>query len=308
MSEKNSKTPQKATREGIEKATGRDAKKGTRGGIKGASKKPAKKVDSQYAGKKSSKKVDSQSTGKKSTNKSSKKADSQSSEKSSKNPNFFSRLHNAMLMGFIRLSNPVETPTDNAVIDEAKKNKGLSRVLNTPLVGRVVILLVTVLTVLAILQASMYSSAALKNHEIMIEERAKNVYSLQSVQSIQDTNQYGEIGDTVTTYLGDKGNIANVYPGVHSDRGKYGLGYYYSAGNGLLRPSSFKEVWNGSGLGGTFASILWVLMLILLLGSKRWFKGSKFDVKSRRWLWFLQIINGVLIVIFWVQFITPLVA
>jgi hypothetical protein len=291
MSEKNSKTPQKATREGIEKTTGRGAKKGTRGGIKGAYKKTAKKEDSQSVGKKSSKKVGSQS-----------------SEKYSKNPNFFSRLHNAMLMGFIRLSNPVETPTDNAVIDEAKKNKGLSRVLNTPLVGRVVILLVTVLTVLAILQASLFSSAALKNHKIMIEERAKNVYSLQSVQSIQDTNQYGEIGDTVTTYLGDKGNIANVYPGVRSDRGKYGLGYYYSAGSGLLRPSSFKEVWNGSGLGGTFASILWVLMLILLLGSKRWFKGSKFDVKSRRWLWLLQIINGVLIVIFWVQFITPLVA
>lgn len=292
MSEKNSKTPQKATREGIKK----DTRKGTQEGIEADSQSSEKK--------KPTKKADSQSTGKKSA----KKADSQSSEKSSKNLGFFSRLHNAMLMGFIRLSNPVETPTDNAVIDEAKKNKGLSRVLNTPLVGRVVIVLVTVLTVLAVMQASMYSSAALKNHEIMIEERAKNVYSLQSVQSIQDTNEYGEIGDTVTTYLGDKGNIANVYPGVRSDRGKYGLGYYYSAGSGLLRPSTFKEVWNGSGLGGTFASILWVLMLILLLGSKRWFKDSKFDIKSRRWLWLLQIINGVLIVIFWVQFITPLVA
>lgn len=232
----------------------------------------------------------------------------QVSKGNAKKSGFFARLHTAMLLGFIRLSNPVEEHTGNAVIDEAKQNKGLSRVLNTPLVGRVVSMLVTVLIVLAILQASMFSSAALKNHKIMLEERAKNVYSLQSVKSIKDTGKYGEIGDTVTTYLGDEGKIINVYPGVRSDRGKYGHGYYYAEERGLLRPSTFKEVWNGSGLGGAFASILWVMTLILLLGSNRWFKGSKFDVKSRRWLWLLQIINGVLVVVFWVQFVTPLVA
>lgn len=182
-------------------------------------------------------------------------AKKQTSKSDAKKPNFFTRLHTAMLLGFIRLSNPVEASTENAVIDEAKQNKGLSRVLNTPLVGRVVSVLVTVLVVLAILQASMFSSAALKNHKIMIEERAKNVYSLQSVKSIKDTGKYGEIGDTVTTYLGDEGKITNVYPGVRSDRGKYGLGYYYAEVRGLLRPSTFKEVWNGSGLGGAFASI-----------------------------------------------------
>lgn len=235
-------------------------------------------------------------------------AKKQESKGNVKKSGFFARLHTAMLLGFIRLSNPVEAPKDNAVIDEAKQNKGLSRVLNTPLVGRVVSVLVTVLIVLAILQASMFSSAALKNHKIMLEERAKNVYSLQSVKSIKDTGKYGEIGDTVTTYLGDEGKITNVYPGVRSDRGKYGHGYYYAEERGLLRPSTFKEVWNGSGLGGAFASILWVMVLILLLGSNRWFKDSKFDVKSRRWLWLLQIINGVLVVVFWVQFVTPLVA
>ena len=251
----------------------------------------------QKAGKMSDKKQESKVGAKK-----------QASKDAAKSQGFFARLHTAMLLGFIRLSNPVEAPTENAVIDEAKQNKGLSRVLNTPLVGRVVSVLVTVLIVLAILQASMFSSAALKNHKIMIEERAKNVYSLQSVKSIKDTGKYGEIGDTVTTYLGDEGKITNVYPGVRSDRGKYGLGYYYAGERGLLRPSTFKEVWNGSGLGGAFASILWVMVLILLLGSNRWFKGSKFDVKSRRWLWLLQIINGVLVIVFWVQFVTPLVA
>lgn len=231
-----------------------------------------------------------------------------SSEKSSKKSGLFARLHMAMLKGYISLSNPADVAPNNVIVDEAKKNKGLSRVLNTPLVGRVVSVLVTVLIVLSILQASMFSSAALKNHKVMLEERAKNLYSLQSVESIQDTGKYGELGDTVTTYLGDEGKITNVYPGVRSDRGKNGLGYYYAKERGLLRPATFGEVWRGSGLGGAFASILWVMMLILLLGSKRWFKDSKFDVKSRRWLWFLQVINGVLVAIFWVQFATPLVA
>lgn len=240
--------------------------------------------------------------------KSSKKSSKKQTEKSSGKSGFFARLHMAMLKGFISLSNPVDATPDNVIVDEAKKNKGLTRVLNTPLVGRVVSVLVTVLIVLSILQASMFSSAALKNHKVMLEERAKNLYSLQSVESIQDTGKYGELGDTVTTYLGDEGKITNVYPGVRSDRGKNGLGYYYAKESGLLRPATFGEVWRGSGLGGAFASILWVMMLILLLGSKRWFKDSKFDVKSRRWLWFLQIINGVLVVVFWVQFVTPLVA
>ena len=238
----------------------------------------------------------------------SKQGTPQSSKKPSEKSGFFARLHMAMLKGFISLSNPVDATPDNVIVDEAKKNKGLSRVLNTPLVGRVVSVLVTVLIVLSILQASMFSSAALKNHKVMLEERAKNLYSLQSVESIQDTGKYGELGDTVTTYLGDEGKITNVYPGVRSDRGKNGLGYYYAKERGLLRPATFGEVWRGSGLGGAFASILWVMMLILLLGSKHWFKDSKFDVKSRRWLWFLQIINGVLVAIFWVQFVTPLVA
>lgn len=246
--------------------------------------------------------------GKKPSKKLSKKGASQPTEKSSKKPGFFARLHMAMLKGYISLSNPMDVAPDNVIVDEAKKNKGLSRVLNTPLVGRVVSVLVTVLIVLSILQASMFSSAALKNHKVMLEERAKNLYSLQSVESIKDTGKYGEIGDTVTTYLGDEGKITNVYPGVRSDRGKNGLGYYYAKERGLLRPATFGEVWRGSGLGGAFASILWVLMLILLLGSKRWFKDSKFDVKSRRWLWFLQVINGVLVAMFWVQFVTPLVA
>lgn len=262
--------------------------------------------------KKSSKKQAQQGikrqAGKHEAEKSSKKIDKRGASQPSEKPGFFARLHMAMLKGYISLFNPVDVVPDNAVVDEAKKNKGLSRVLNTPLVGRVVSVLVTVLIVLSILQASMFSSAALKNHKVMLEERAKNLYSLQSVESIQDTGKYGEIGDTVTTYLGDEGKITNVYPGVRSDRGKNGLGYYYAKERGLLRPATFGEVWRGSGLGGAFASILWVLMLILLLGSKRWFKDSKFDVKSRRWLWFLQVINGVLVVMFWVQFATPLVA
>lgn len=237
-----------------------------------------------------------------------KKGASQSATGNVKKPNLFARLHVALLTGIMGLTSPTGVVEGNAVVEEAAKGKGLSRVLNTPLVGRVVSVLVTVLTVLAILQASVFSSVALKNHKLMVEEREKNLYSLQSVESIKDTGKYGEIGDTVTTYLGDEGKITNVYPGVRSDKGKNGLGYYYAKERGLLRPSTFGEVWRGSGLGGSFASALWVLILILLLGSKRWFKDSKFDMKSRRWLWLLQIINGVLVVIFWLQFITPLVA
>lgn len=234
-----------------------------------------------------------------------KKGANQSAAGNAKKLGLLARLHMAMLTG---MTNPADVVEDNAVVEEAKKGKGLSRVLSTPLVGRVVSVLVTVLTVLAILQASVFSSIALKNHRLMVEEREKNLYSLQSVESIKDTGKYGEIGDTVITYLGDEGKITNVYPGVRSDKGKSGLGYYYAEERGLLRPATFGEVWRGSGLGGSFASALWVLMLILLLGSKRWFKDSKFDVKSRRWLWFLQIINGVLVIMFWLQFITPLVA
>lgn len=245
---------------------------------------------------------------KKGTKRSVKKGASQSADDSAKKLGLFSRLLIAMLTGIMNMTSPTDVVEGNAVVEEAKKSKGLSKILNTPLVGRVVSVLVTVLTVLAIIQASAFSSGALKNHKLMVEERAKNLYSLQSVESIKDTGKYGEIGDTVTTYLGDEGKITNVYPGVRSDRGKNGLGYYYAEERGLLRPSTFVEVWRGSGLGGAFASTLWVLLLILLLGSKRWFKDTKFDVKSRRWLWLLQIINGVLVVMFWLQFITPLVA
>lgn len=245
---------------------------------------------------------------KKGTKRSVKKGASQSADGSTKKLGLFSRLLIAMLTGIMNMTSPTDVVEGNAVVEEAKKSKGLSKILNTPLVGRVVSVLVTVLTVLAIIQASAFSSGALKNHKLMVEERAKNLYSLQSVESIKDTGKYGEIGDTVTTYLGDEGKITNVYPGVRSDKGKNGLGYYYAEERGLLRPSTFGEVWRGSGLGGAFASILWVLLLILLLGSKRWFKDTKFDVKSRRWLWILQIINGVLVVMFWLQFITPLVA
>lgn len=247
-------------------------------------------------------------TAKKDTRGDAKKGASQSAAGNAKKLGLLARLHMAMLTGIMGMTSPADVIEDNAVVEEAKKGKGLSRVLNTPLVGRVVSVLVTVLTVLAILQASVFSSIALKNHRLMVEEREKNLYSLQSVESIKDTGKYGEIGDTVTTYLGDEGKITNVYPGVRSDKGKSGLGYYYAEERGLLRPATFGEVWRGSGLGGSFATALWVLMLILLLGSKRWFKDSKFDVKSRRWLWFLQIINGVLVVMFWLQFITPLVA
>ena len=245
---------------------------------------------------------------KKGTKGNAKKGASQPATSDTKKLGLLARLHMAMLAGIMSMTNPTDVVEDNAVVEEAKKGKGLSRVLNTPLVGRVVSVLVTVLTVLAILQASVFSSIALKNHRLMVEEREKNLYSLQSVESIKDTGKYGEIGDTVTTYLGDEGKITNVYPGVRSDKGKSGLGYYYAEERGMLRPATFGEVWRGSGLGGAFASALWVLMLILLLGSKRWFKDTKFDVKSRRWLWFLQIINGVLVVMFWLQFITPLVA
>lgn len=247
-------------------------------------------------------------TAKKDTRGDAKKGASQSADGSTKKLGLFSRLLIAMLTGIMNMTSPTDVVEGNAVVEEAKKSKGLSKILNTPLVGRVVSVLVIVLTVLAIIQASAFSSGALKNHKLMVEERAKNLYSLQSVESIKDTGKYGEIGDTVITYLGDEGKITNVYPGVRSDKGKNGLGYYYAEERGLLRPSTFGEVWRGSGLGGAFASTLWVLLLILLLGSKRWFKDTKFDVKSRRWLWLLQIINGVLVVMFWLQFITPLVA
>lgn len=245
---------------------------------------------------------------KKGTKGNTKKGASQSADGSAKKLGLFSRLFIAMLTDIMNMTSPTDVVEGNAVVEEAKKSKGLSKILNTPLVGRVVSVLVTVLTVLAIIQASAFSSGALKNHKLMVEERAKNLYSLQSVESIKDTGKYGEIGDTVITYLGDEGKITNVYPGVRSDKGKNGLGYYYAEERGLLRPSTLGEVWRGSGLGGAFASTLWVLLLILLLGSKRWFKDTKFDVKSRRWLWILQIVNGVLVAMFWLQFITPLVA
>lgn len=223
-------------------------------------------------------------------------------------------LRQRMMLLWIKLMSPsnlMEAKTsveDNILLEESKNRKGIAKFLNMPVVGRFIMLLTTAILCLACIQAATYAYSTLHNHQVLVAIQKENALAAVPVQEIKDTSELGEIGDTVVTVYGDEGKLVQVYPATHSDASSHGKGYWFAENKALIRPATLTEIWRASGTSGAFPSILWLATLIVLIGSRSFFEGSWLDIKVKRRQWVLQILNAFLVILYWLLFVTPLIA
>ena len=194
------------------------------------------------------------------------------------------------------------------VVDEWRNNRGLSRVLNMPTMGRVLLVLVIVMAILGMVQAGIGCASVTTNHMVLGAVQASDAFGAVPVQSIEDANMVGEAGDKVTTIYGDTATIMQVFPGIHSDGSSAGLGYWYAQENALIRPVRFDEVWDGAGVAVAFPTLIWVfLVAVSLLSAKGFLSGGKYDIRVNKIVVAALVLVGLAVAAGWVLLMSPLV-
>lgn len=175
----------------------------------------------------------------------------------------------------------------------------------TGVLWRVVAVLTAVAALVCLAACSVWARGCWENHAALAGVQ-ETQYAAPLVRDYRLTD--GGFSYEVDTAMGETKTVMTIYPGIRSDGGRYGKGFYVEKNGGWVKPVTVGDAWRSCGSALVLGTIATAVLGLGILATKRELLPENYRVPDKRWIRGVWWLSAIAVFVAVVVVAAPLVA